>query len=92
MTRSSSSALRRYVCREPLRLLLGSAVLPPTNGRPRRPLARRRPSPSGVFIVPGADIRTFQGTAEDGRDDSEQKKQSAPSEDTARKAANGRRT
>ena len=37
MTRSSSSALRRYVCREPLRLLLDSAGLPPTNGRPRGP-------------------------------------------------------
>ena len=37
MSRSSASALRRYVCREPLRLLLGSAVLPPTNGRPRGP-------------------------------------------------------
>ena len=29
MSRSSASALRRYVCREPLRLLLGSAVPPP---------------------------------------------------------------
>ena len=37
MSRSSSSALRPHVCREPLRLLLGSAVLPPVSGRPRRP-------------------------------------------------------
>ena len=29
MSRSSASALRRYVYREPLRLLLGSAVPPP---------------------------------------------------------------
>ena len=92
MTRSLARARRPPVCREPPRLLLGSAVLPPTSGQPWSPLARPWPSPSGVFIVPGADIRTFQGTAEDGRDDSEQNKHGAPSEDTARKAANGRRT
>ena len=34
MPRSSSSALRPHVCRAPLRLLPGSAVLPPTSGQP----------------------------------------------------------
>ena len=34
MIRPSASALRLYVCREPLRLLLGSAVPPPASGRP----------------------------------------------------------
>ena len=89
MTRSLARARRPHVCREPLRLLLGSAVPPTTSGRPWRPLAAPEERPSDVYIISGAESRASQGSAEDGRVDSEQREQEHSGVSTARPSADG---
>ena len=89
MTRSLARARRPPVCREPPRLLLGSAVLPPTSGQPWRPLAAPEERPSEVYIISGAESRASQGSAEDGRVDSEQREKEHSGVSTARPSAAG---
>ena len=89
MTRSLARARRPPVCREPPRLLLGSAVLPPTSGQPWSPLAAPEERPSDVYIISGAESRASQGSSEDGRFDTEQPRWKQSGVSTARPSADG---